>query len=173
MSVNLSPRQLSEPSLANDVADIIARTGIEPDCLWLEITETTLMHDAESAVSALRALRTQGVHLAVDDFGTGYSSLLYLKRFPVEALKVDRTFVDGLGRDPEDSAIVGAVVSLAHSLNMLCIAEGVESSYQMRELQNLGCDVGQGFLFGRPQSADDLHPFPTSAVPVLTVANQT
>ncbi len=170
LSVNLSPRQLSDPSLASDVADIIARTGIDPDILWLEITETTLMHDAESAVSALRALRAQGVHLAVDDFGTGYSSLLYLKRFPVEALKVDRTFVDGLGREPEDSAIVGAVISLAHSLNLLCVAEGVESTSQLRELQKLGCDIGQGFLFGRPRSARDLYPFPTSAVPVLSIS---
>ena len=168
VSVNLSPRQLSEPSLANDVADILSRTGLDPDTLWLEITETTLMHDAESAVSALRALRAQGLHLAVDDFGTGYSSLQYLKRFPVEALKVDRTFVDGLGREPEDSAIVGAVVSLAHSLNMICVAEGVESTGQLRELRRLGCNIGQGFLFAKPQSAEQLHPFPTSSVAAVS-----
>ena len=171
VSVNLSPRQLSEPSLANDVAAIIARTGIDPNTLWLEITETTLMHDAESAVSALRALRAQGLHLAVDDFGTGYSSLLYLKRFPVEALKVDRTFVDGLGREPEDSAIVGAVISLAHSLSLLCVAEGVESTTQLRELKRLGCNIAQGYLFGKPQTATQLHPFPSSAIPALAVAD--
>jgi diguanylate cyclase (GGDEF)-like protein/PAS domain S-box-containing protein len=171
VSVNLSPRQLSEPSLANDVAAIIASSGIEPDTLWLEITETTLMHDAESAVSALRALRAQGVHLAVDDFGTGYSSLQYLKRFPVEALKVDRSFVDGLGREPEDSAIVGAVISLAHSLNMVCVAEGVESTSQLRELQRLDCNIGQGFLFGKPQTVEQLAPFPTSAVATVAAVS--
>ena len=121
----------------------------------------------------MHALRELGVKLAVDDFGTGYSSLQYLKRFPVEALKVDRSFVDGLGRELEDSAIVGAVISLAHSLNLICVAEGVESTSQLRELQRLGCNVGQGFLFGKPRSAAQLHPFPSSAVPVLAIAQPT
>jgi diguanylate cyclase (GGDEF)-like protein/PAS domain S-box-containing protein len=153
ISVNLAPRQLAEPSFPQEVANILARTGIDPDAVWLEITESTLMHDAESAISALRALRAQGVHLAVDDFGTGYSSLAYLKRFPVEALKVDQTFVDGLGREPEDSAIVSAVVSLAHALGLVAVAEGLETPVQLGELRTLGCDQAQGFLFGRPQPA--------------------
>ncbi|HZJ25573.1 MAG TPA: EAL domain-containing protein [Acidimicrobiia bacterium] len=164
VSVNLSPRQLAETSLAGNVAEILDRTGIDPDTVWLEITETALMHDAESAGSALRSLRTQGLHLAVDDFGTGYSSLLYLKRFPVEVLKVDRTFVDGLGRDPEDTAIVGGVISLAHAMGLAAVAEGVESVDQLRELQRLGCDVGQGYLFGRPRSAADIGAYPTNAL---------
>jgi EAL domain-containing protein (putative c-di-GMP-specific phosphodiesterase class I) len=156
MSVNLSPRQLSEPSLPEEVARIIARTGVRPDSVWLEITESALARDAESAISALRALRAQGVHLAVDDFGTGYSSMSYLKRFPVEALKVDRSFVDGLGREPEDTAIVTATVSLAHALGLTAVAEGVETPFQLAELRTLGCEYAQGYLFGAPQPAERL-----------------
>jgi EAL domain-containing protein (putative c-di-GMP-specific phosphodiesterase class I) len=154
ISVNLSPRQLAEPTLADDIARILERSGIDPDAVWLEITESTLMHDAESAVSALRALRSLGVHLSVDDFGTGYSSLSYLKRFPVEALKVDRSFVDGLGREPGDTAIVTAVITLAHALGLRAVAEGVETEVQVRELRALGCDMAQGYLFSTPKHAD-------------------
>jgi diguanylate cyclase (GGDEF)-like protein/PAS domain S-box-containing protein len=150
ISVNLSPRQLAEPSLPATVAAVLRQVQINPDAVWLEITESTLMRDAESAVSALRALRGLGVHLSVDDFGTGYSSMSYLKRFPVEALKVDRSFVDGLGREPEDSAICTAVVSLAHALGLRAVAEGVETPEQLAELRTLGCEMGQGYLFGRP-----------------------
>ncbi|MGH9033440.1 MAG: putative bifunctional diguanylate cyclase/phosphodiesterase, partial [Acidimicrobiia bacterium] len=156
ISVNLSPRQLAEPSLPAEVARTMAETGVHPDSVWLEITETTLMHDAESAIGTLEALQEQGVHIAVDDFGTGYSSLSYLKRFPVEALKVDRTFVDGLGRDPEDTVIATACVSLAHALGLTAIAEGVESPTQVAELRTLGCELAQGFLFAAPASAPDL-----------------
>jgi len=118
ISVNLSPRQLAEPGLPDEVARIIRDTGVHPDSVWLEITENTLMVDAESAIGVLRSLQNQGVHIAVDDFGTGYSSLSYLKRLPVEALKVDQTFVDGLGHDPEDTALATACVSLAHALGL-------------------------------------------------------
>jgi len=154
ISVNLSPRQLAEPSLVDDVARVLHTTGIDPGALWLEITESTLMHDAEGAVRTLGSLRSIGVHLAVDDFGTGYSSMSYLKRFPVQALKVDRTFVNGLGRDPEDTAICTAVISLAHSLGLRAVAEGVETAEQLAELRTLGCELAQGYLFGRPQPAD-------------------
>jgi EAL domain-containing protein (putative c-di-GMP-specific phosphodiesterase class I) len=154
MSVNLSPRQLTEPTLVDAVAAGIKGLGVDPDTLWLEITETTLMGDAEAAVTTLRALRALGVHLAVDDFGTGYSSMTYLKRFPVEALKVDRSFVDGLGREPEDTAICTAVVSLAHALGLRAVAEGVETPDQLAELRTLGCELAQGYLFGRPAPAD-------------------
>jgi diguanylate cyclase (GGDEF)-like protein/PAS domain S-box-containing protein len=154
MSVNLSPRQLAEPTLVDAVAAGIERPGIDPDTLWLEITETTLMGDAETAVTTLRALRGLGVHLAVDDFGTGYSSMTYLKRFPVEALKVDRSFIDGLGREPEDTAICTAVVSLAHALGLRAVAEGVETPEQLAELRTLGCELAQGYLFGRPAPAE-------------------
>jgi EAL domain-containing protein (putative c-di-GMP-specific phosphodiesterase class I) len=154
MSVKLSPRQLAEPTLADAVAAGIKRSGINPDTLWLAITESTLMGDAEWAVTKLRALRALGVHLAVDDFGTGYSSMTYLKRFPVEALKVDRSFIDGLGREPEDTAICTAVVSLAHALGLRAVAEGVETPEQLAELRTLGYELAQGYLFGRPAPAE-------------------
>jgi diguanylate cyclase (GGDEF)-like protein/PAS domain S-box-containing protein len=164
ISVNLSMRQLAEPLLPEDVERTLERTGLAADALWLEITETTLMHDAESAISALRALRALGVHLAVDDFGTGYSSLTYLKRFPVEALKVDQAFVDGLGRDAEDTAIVTACVSLAHALGLTAVAEGVETPVQLAELRTLGCELAQGYLFGAPQPASALGDRPADDV---------
>jgi EAL domain-containing protein (putative c-di-GMP-specific phosphodiesterase class I) len=155
ISVNLSPRQLAEPTLTEDVARVLHATGIDPASLWLEITENTLMRDAESAVHTLTELRSLGVRLAVDDFGTGYSSMSYLKRFPVQALKVDRTFVDGIGREPEDSAICTAVVSLAHALGLRAVAEGVETPEQLAELRTLGCELAQGYLFGRPAPAEE------------------
>ncbi len=154
MSINLSPRQLAEPSLPDDLARVLNETRVHPDAIWLEITESTLMSDAEGAVLALEALRALGVHLSVDDFGTGYSSMSYLKRFPVEALKVDRTFVDGIGREPEDTAICTAVVSLAQALGVKSVAEGVETPEQLAQLRTLGCDLGQGYLFGRPEPAE-------------------
>ncbi len=154
ISVNLSPRQLAEATLVESVAAVLGRTGIDPTTVWLEITESTLMHDAESAVRTLTALRGLGVHLSVDDFGTGYSSMTYLKRFPVESLKVDRSFINGLGRDTEDSAICTAVVSLAHALGLRAVAEGVETPEQLAELRTLGCEMAQGYLFGRPAPPD-------------------
>jgi diguanylate cyclase (GGDEF)-like protein/PAS domain S-box-containing protein len=171
ISVNVSPRQLAEKTFPSQVAEIIHQTGINPDVLWLEITENTLMRDPKRAISSLGALREQGVHLAVDDFGTGYSSLSYLKQLPVESLKIDRTFVDGLGEDPEDTAIVKAIIGLAASLGLASIAEGVETAPQARDLKKLGCLLAQGYLFGRPLPpgllgvvpADDLtswHPSP-------------
>jgi diguanylate cyclase (GGDEF)-like protein/PAS domain S-box-containing protein len=160
LSINLAPRQLVEPSLVSDLEATLRATGIAPDTVWLELTESALMEDAEQTIVVLEALRALGVHLAVDDFGTGYSSLAYLKRFPVEALKVDRTFVDGLGRKPEDTTIVGAVVGLAHSLGIVAVAEGLETSTQLGELRAMGCDLAQGFLFGKPKPAHQLGEYP-------------
>src|SRR5262245_16643188 len=154
ISVNLSPRQLAEPRLTEDVARVLHATGIEPASLWLEMSENTLMRGAESAGRTMSAPRSVGVKLAVDDFGTGYSSMSYLKRFPVQALKVDRTFVDGIGREAEDQAICTAVVSLAHALGLRAVAEGVETPEQLAELRTLGCELAQGYLFGRPAPAD-------------------
>ena len=133
------------------VADGLRRHGIDASQLGLEITESALLEDAEGAVTALAALRELGVRLAVDDFGTGYSSLSYLKRLPVDAVKIDRSFVDGLAVDGDDSAIVAAVAGMARALRLTTIAEGVESLDQVRALRRLGCDLGQGFFFTTPQ----------------------
>ena len=158
VSVNLSGRQLDTSTLIDNVADILERTGLDSGLLGLEITESVVMRDPEASTTALRKLKDLGVRIAVDDFGTGYSSLAYLRRFPVELLKVDRAFVDGLGGDPgdvEDRAIVEAVVSLAHTLGMKAIAEGVETAEQLAELRAMGCDMAQGFLISRPLTAPD------------------
>ncbi len=154
LSVNISARQLTDGKLVELVAEALGQSGVPAASLWLEITETALMADVKAATVALRELRGLGLHLAVDDFGTGYSSLTYLKRFPVEAIKVDRSFVAGLGIDAEDSTIVDAVVKLGHSLNLRVVAEGVETPLQLARLRELGCDRAQGFLFGRPRPAD-------------------
>jgi EAL domain-containing protein (putative c-di-GMP-specific phosphodiesterase class I) len=124
----------------------------------LEITVRVLLDAAESTVETLRELRALGLHLAIDDFGTGYSSLSYLKRFPVDVLKIDRSFVDGLGEDSEDQAIVTAVIGMAHALGLRVVAEGVEREIQLDELRRLRCDAVQGYLTGRPHpAADTLH----------------
>jgi len=154
VSVNVSGRQLMSPAFHGTVAEALAETGLDADALWLEITESALMSDVKAATVALRELRNLGLHLAVDDFGTGYSSLTYLKRFPVEAIKVDRSFVSGLGIDPEDTTIVEAVVKLGHSLGLLVVAEGVETPLQLARLREINCDHGQGYVFGRPRPAD-------------------
>jgi diguanylate cyclase (GGDEF)-like protein/PAS domain S-box-containing protein len=163
MSVNLSPRQLAEPALPNDVARVLHDTGIQSSALWLEITENTLMRDAESALSALGALQALGLHLAVDDFGTGYSSLAYLERLPVEALKIDRSFTQGVGVRKDSTAIVGAVVGLARALRLSTVAEGIETREQFQQLRALGCEVGQGFLFGPARPPEVFGPDPRRA----------
>jgi diguanylate cyclase (GGDEF)-like protein/PAS domain S-box-containing protein len=153
INVNLSPRQLSEPTLASTVARIIRETGIDASAVCLELTENALMQNIESTIEAMDALRNMGVHLSIDDFGTGYSSLSYLKRFPVEALKIDRSFIDGLGREHEDTSIVEAIVTLAHALGLTAVAEGLETETQLEALRVIGCDFAQGYLLGRPQPA--------------------
>jgi EAL domain-containing protein (putative c-di-GMP-specific phosphodiesterase class I) len=156
LSVNLSGRQLGHPKLVDDVAEILEETGIDPGSVELEITESVLMDDVDMSEETLGRLRTLGVKLVVDDFGTGYSSLSYLRRFPVDLLKVDRSFVDGLGTDPSDSAIVTAIITLAHTLGLEAVAEGVETAHQLDELRRLGCDQAQGFYFARPAGGDDI-----------------
>ena len=153
ISVNVASRQLVDPAFAELVADALAQTGIPADSLWLEITETALLADIKASTIALRNLRSLGLHLSVDDFGTGYSSLTYLKRFPVEAIKIDRSFVAGLGLDADDTTIVEAVVNLGHSFGIAVIAEGLETPLQLARLRQMRCDRGQGYLFGRPRPA--------------------
>jgi diguanylate cyclase (GGDEF)-like protein len=147
VSVNLSAKQFQHPDILEDVARTVRAAALPASSLTLEITETVVMEDAESNSVTLRRLKDLGVKLAIDDFGSGYSSLGYLKRFPVDMLKIDRAFVSGLGRDPEDTAIVEAVIGLAHTLGMRVTAEGVETSQQLTQLKMLGCDLGQGYYF--------------------------
>ena len=154
LSINVATQQLIDASFLDLVHDALGETGIDADSLWLEITETALMADTRAAGNALRDLRGLGLHLSVDDFGTGYSSLTYLKRFPVEAIKIDRSFVVGLGLEADDTSIVEAVVNLGHSLGLTVVAEGVETPLQLNRLRELGCDRGQGYLFGRPRPAN-------------------
>src|SRR3954469_5467036 len=149
--VNLSARQLGDPGLVDLVADTLVRHEVDAAQLGLEITESALLEDAEGAVLALSSLRELGVRLAVDDFGTGYSSLSYLKRLPVDAVKIDRSFVDGLAVDGDDSAIVAAVAGMARALRLTTIAEGVENLDQLQSLKRLGCDLAQGYFFTTPQ----------------------
>jgi diguanylate cyclase (GGDEF)-like protein/PAS domain S-box-containing protein len=156
VSVNLSSRQLSNPDLVEHVRSALDDTGADAAGLCFEITENVLMDDAEATMGAITALKRLGVGLSIDDFGTGYSSLGYLKRFPVGAVKVDRSFIDGLGSDPEDSAIVAAVIGLGHALGLTVIAEGVETDRQLAELAVLGCDAAQGYLFARPGPGADV-----------------
>jgi diguanylate cyclase (GGDEF)-like protein/PAS domain S-box-containing protein len=157
MAVNVSARQLALGSgFVELVADSLRDSAIDPASLVLEVTESVVMDNAEVTLMLLNELKTLGVRLAIDDFGTGYSSLIYLKRFPVDQLKVDRAFVSGLGDDPDDSAIVASVVSLARSVGIVAVAEGVETRQQLSALQQLGCGCGQGYLWSRPVPAGEL-----------------
>ena len=156
VAVNLSARQLDSDTLPDFVAEALRASGLAPELLCLEITETALMGDAELVASRLTALKRLGVQIAVDDFGTGYSSLLYLRRFPVDILKVDRSFVAGLGASNADGAIVEGVVGLAHALGLQAIAEGVETRAQEFHLKALRCDMAQGYRWSEPLSVGDM-----------------
>ena len=159
LHVNISGRQLADDQFPTVVRHTLAQTGLAPHRLCLEISESALQGDTEVAVAALLALKDVGIDLAIDDFGTGFSSLPHLRSFPVDLLKVDRSFIDGLGPDPEDSVIAAAIVSLAHNLDIEAVAEGVETVEQVSELQALGCDAAQGFLFARPMAAAAVLPY--------------
>jgi EAL domain-containing protein (putative c-di-GMP-specific phosphodiesterase class I) len=154
ISVNLSARQLQQPGLVEEIAAVLRETRLDPGALRLEITETVVMHDAPTTLAKLEALKALGVQLAIDDFGTGYSSLGYLKRFPVDTLKIDRSFVKGIGQNVEDSAIVRAVITVAKSLGLAVTAEGIETADQLEHLRSLGCDHGQGYYFAKPMPSD-------------------
>jgi len=159
VSVNVSPRQLQHPSLVQDVAAVLDETGLSPARLLLEITETATLTGSASEVSStidrLAELRELGLQLALDDFGTGYSPLSYLRRFPVDLLKIDRSFVTDITRNPEDEAIVRGVVEMAHALGMKALAEGVEDRDQLELLLALGCDLAQGYLWARPAPVEE------------------
>jgi diguanylate cyclase len=157
-TVNVSARQLDDPAFANDVAARIGRAGLSPSSICLELTESALMGAGAEPRHVLASLKGLGVYVAIDDFGTGYSSLSSLKRLPVEVVKVDRSFVDGLGTDSEDSAIVAAILSLAHAMGLHVIAEGVETPLQAAELVGLGCTIGQGYLWSPAVPGERLVP---------------
>jgi diguanylate cyclase (GGDEF)-like protein len=156
ISVNLSARQFQDPGLVRDVKAALARTGLPPDSLTLEITESVLMQHTSSTIETLTELRAYGVRLAIDDFGTGYSSLSYLDRFSVDALKIDRSFVDGFGADREGPVLVRAIIELGQALGLEVVAEGIERVDQIGPLRALGCQYGQGYLFARPLQPDAL-----------------
>jgi diguanylate cyclase (GGDEF)-like protein len=154
MSVNLSTRIFERPELIDDIGQTLRDTGIDPAYLNLEITETVMMRQVERTYTELHRLKDLGVKLSVDDFGTGYASLAYLRRFPIDTVKIDRVFVDELGRDPEVTAIVEATITLAGTLNLEVIAEGIETADQLAHLQALGCSYGQGYHFAHPVRAN-------------------
>jgi len=153
MSINLSVKQLQHSDVIADVHDAVEEAGIDPSALTLEITETVLMADTDLAVTRLRELKALGVNLALDDFGTGYSSLSYLSRFPVDILKMDRSFLTG-GATPEMSELASAVLALGTTLKLDVVAEGIEQPEQWTSLRELGCEFGQGFFFARPMDAE-------------------
>jgi EAL domain-containing protein (putative c-di-GMP-specific phosphodiesterase class I) len=151
VSVNLSARQFSDPHLLDTVRRVLKETGLPPELLGFEIREATLMRETEHALSVLRKLRDTGVTLSVDDFGMGQSSLAFLRRFPLERIKIDRSFIADLPGDAEDCAVVAAIVGLAHSMKLEVVAVGVEREEQFAFLAGCGCDFAQGYLLGEPR----------------------
>jgi diguanylate cyclase (GGDEF)-like protein len=170
MAVNLSCVQFRQRGLFESVEQALAAAHLEPEWLELEITESSLMQDADSAIALLHRLKERGIHLSIDDFGTGYSSLSYLKRFPIDALKIDQSFVRDLTTNPDDSAIATAIILLGRSLKLRVVAEGVESRSQLALLRVLRCDEIQGYLVSRPVPAAELAPLLSGPVPALSAA---
>ena len=154
ISVNVSPRQLAQPDFSATVARALEVTGANPRQLCLEITEAALIEDVDAARRELGKLRDLGVRLAVDDFGTGYSSVGYVRQFPLDSVKIDKSFVHGLTAGAEDAAIAQAIIKMAHALGLTTVAEGVENADELARLQQLGCDQVQGFYFSAPLTAD-------------------
>ncbi len=170
VAVNVSARQLESDDLIDDVRTALAASGIEPELLTIEVTETTIMRDASATAERLRALKQLGVRIAIDDFGTGYSSLAYLRQFPADALKIDRSFIREIARSPQSKALIQTLVHLGQTLNIETLAEGIEEQAQLETLQRERCDRGQGFLFSRPLGAEAFEEFlgiskPAAALP--------
>jgi EAL domain-containing protein (putative c-di-GMP-specific phosphodiesterase class I) len=159
LSVNLSAREIQHPDVVELVSGVLRASGLPPSALVLEITESALMHDTEASLKRLFELKKLGVRLAIDDFGTGYSSLSYLRRFPVDILKIDKSFIENVATRTDAVALVRAIVDLGRSLKLSTVAEGVELPEQAAELRALGCEMAQGYLFSRP-----LEPAAVSAV---------
>ncbi len=154
MAVNVSARQFDDDELLGVVQSALASSGLDPELLTLEITETTLMRDADATARRLTALKDLGVSISIDDFGTGYSSLAYLRQFPVDAIKIDRSFISGIAISKESSALIHTLVQLGKALGLQTFGEGIEQPVQLQTLQSEECDVGQGFLLARPLDVD-------------------
>ena len=154
VAVNVSPRQLRQELLAETVASLLQETGLRASSLEIEITESLFMHDDGIGIQTLTELRKMGVLISIDDFGTGYSSLSYLKRLPIDSIKLDASFVKDATTDPDDAALIIAIIALAHNLRLRVIAEGIETEEQLNLLRSLRCDEGQGYFFGRPVAED-------------------
>jgi EAL domain-containing protein (putative c-di-GMP-specific phosphodiesterase class I) len=154
--INLSDRELNEPSILDLIATAVADTGIEPGKLEIEITERAAAADLDRTIATVRAIRANGTHVSLDDFGTGFCSLTWLQQIPVDIVKLDQTFTRGLGEHPASTAIVEAVLRLSSALGLDTVAEGVETPEQLERLRALGCHSAQGFYIGRPMTADAL-----------------
>jgi EAL domain-containing protein (putative c-di-GMP-specific phosphodiesterase class I) len=159
ISVNVSARQLDGGGMVDDVERALASSGLDASKLTLEITETTLVHNAQATVERLAALKALGVRIAIDDFGTGYSSLAYLRRFPVDAIKIDRSFISGIAGSKQSEAVIQTLVRLGKTLELETVAEGIEDRKQLTALKRQRCDHGQGFLFAHPLKVDELDRF--------------
>jgi EAL domain-containing protein (putative c-di-GMP-specific phosphodiesterase class I) len=171
MAVNLSPRQFADEHLLQDIDEALAASGMSPVLLQLEVTESMVMRNVSRAIKVLDAIQNRGIRLAIDDFGTGYSSMSLMKQFPIDTIKIDRSFVRDLPKDSEDQAIAQAIISMGKALGMTVIAEGVETAEQQAFLRNHACDEMQGFLFSKPvppqQLAELLRSPPLLASPPL------
>jgi EAL domain-containing protein (putative c-di-GMP-specific phosphodiesterase class I) len=154
LGVNLSTKQFSQPNMVEEISQTLKETGLDPRTLKLEITEGFAIENVNATEVILRELKGQGIRVAIDDFGTGYSSLFYLKQLPIDCLKIDRSFVEGLGHDPEAKALVRTTIELARALGLRVTGEGIETAEQLAHLRELGCNRGQGYYFAHPLTSD-------------------
>ena len=171
LNVNLSARQFGDSDLVNTISSVLEETDFPADCLAVELTEGSLIEDTQRTEDTLSALKAMGLQVAIDDFGTGYSSVAYLKRFPLDCLKIDRSFISNVTSSDNDAAIVRAIIALGHSLQLRVLAEGVERDEQLEFLRDAGCDHAQGYLLGRPESAEVVFPELRSAAANLRLAS--
>ena len=153
MAVNLSGRQFWHGDMVESIARVLDKAGLSPDRLELEITESMVMRDVDRAIGKMHELADMGVRLAMDDFGTGYSSLAALKRFPIHTLKIDKSFIKDITTNPNDAAISASIIALAHTMNLMVVAEGIEKQEQLDFLLEKGCEIGQGYYFSKPLQA--------------------
>jgi len=159
MSINLSPIQLRNKKISEDILNVLDEVGLDPSILDLELTESVLMHDAEDVNQIIKKLNEEGVTFSIDDFGTGYSSFAYLKKFDVQRIKIDQSFIKGLNHSSGDKKIVQSIIDLANELNLVTIAEGVEDEATLMNLKNMGCTQAQGYFIGKPMSVKDFETY--------------